>query len=310
MKLVVFAILVLAAALHAAVPSQTVERWQAAAVLKYPALKEPGSPLNKQFLAVVAAKRQSEPAFFNQPDWPLRAADLAVQEIQNAEAAAKQKAIADEQAAKAKAKAEAEKTKAEIAARRDMTPEERREMDRKDAKAEMDRMNAEEIAQWDTQKDKWVFDRLVLGDEEDVIIRKLNLSKLVTPRVPPSSRIELNSRFRWEIGERKYNLDFEMKDGKLAAINFGCLSEKTTELDTLVKEDWDKLRAAAIERFGPPTTSNEFPTAKTLKRSGLTVTDVWQKPGSASAVTLGVAEEESRCNPALRIGAPVVAPAK
>jgi hypothetical protein len=309
MKLVSFAILIMVAALHAApVPSQTVERWQAAAVLKYPALRDPGSPLNKQFLSVVTAKRQSEPAFFNQPDWPLRAADLAVQEIQNAEAAAKQKAIADEQAAKAKAKAEEEKTKAEIAARRNMTPDERREMNRKDVKSEMDRLNAEEIAQWDTQKDKWVFDRLIFGDAEDVIIRKLNLSKLVTPRVPPTSRIELNSRFRWDLGERKYNMDFEMKDDKLAAINFGCLSEKTTELDTLVKEDWDKLRAAAIERFGPPTTSNDFPTTKTLKRGGTTVTDIWARPGYA--ITLGVAEEESRCNPALRIGEPLKAAEK
>ena len=52
-------------------------KMQAAAVLKYPALKESGSPLNQQFLATIAEKRKSDPAFFNQPDWPMRAADLA-----------------------------------------------------------------------------------------------------------------------------------------------------------------------------------------------------------------------------------------
>ena len=109
MKLVSTVLLLTVAVMaHAAtVPAQTAERWQAAAVLKYPALREQGSPLNKQFLAVVAAKRQSEPAFFNQPDWPLRAADLAVAEIKNAEAAPKQKTIADEQSPKAKGEAEA-----------------------------------------------------------------------------------------------------------------------------------------------------------------------------------------------------------
>jgi hypothetical protein len=65
---VLLALAVTAVAHAATAPAQTVERWQAAAVLKYPALREQGSLLNKQFLAVVAAKRQAEPAFFNQPD--------------------------------------------------------------------------------------------------------------------------------------------------------------------------------------------------------------------------------------------------
>ena len=47
----------------------------------------------------------------------MRAADLAVEEMRNAEVAAKEKAKADELAAKEKARIEAEKTKAELAAR-------------------------------------------------------------------------------------------------------------------------------------------------------------------------------------------------
>jgi hypothetical protein len=286
MKLASLALLAMLVTLHAApVPSQTVERWQAAAVLKYPALKQPGSPLNQQFLAVVAEKRKSDPAFFNQPDWPLRAADLAVAGLAAAETAAKEKAKADEPAAQ-------EKDRAEAAAAKSMTREQRE-------KADADREHAEELAQWESQKDKWVFDRLVFGDSEEVIIRKLNLSKMVSARVAPKARVELNSRYRWVIGERNFNMEFEMKDDKLAAITFGCLAEKTTELDTLVREDWDKLRAAAIERFGPPAKSPGYPAKSALHRGGLSVTDVWERPGSR--IELGVAEEESKCNPALRI---------
>ena len=151
MKLVLSVLLltVVAAMAHAApVPAQNPERWEAAAILKYPALREQGSPLNKQFLAVVAAKRQSEPAFFNQPDWPLRAADLAVEEIKNAEAVAKEKAMADEQAAKAKGEAEAKKVKAGIATKQASTPDQRGEMDRKDAKQESDRSKTGWIAKF------------------------------------------------------------------------------------------------------------------------------------------------------------------
>ena len=89
-----------------------------------------------------------------------------------------------------------------------------------------------------------------------------------------------------------------MKEG-LVALTFGSLAEKTTELGTLVREDWDKLRAAAIARFGQPTKSTEYPTTRTMHRGGLTATDTWEKPGMA--ITLGVAEDDSRCSPALRI---------
>ncbi len=150
MKLVLSVLLLAVAAMaHAAtVPAQNPERWEAAAILKYPSLTEQGSPLNKQFLAVVAAKRQSEPAFFNQPDWPMRAADLAVDEIKNAEAAAKEKAMADGQPAKAKGEAGANKVKAGIAAKQASTPDQRREMDRKDARAESDRTKTAWIAKF------------------------------------------------------------------------------------------------------------------------------------------------------------------
>src|SRR5258708_5748932 len=135
MKLVPLVLLATMATLHAApVPAQTVERWQAAAVMKYPALKESGSPLNQQFLATIAEKRKSEPGFFNQPDWPMRAADLAVEQMRATEAAAKQKALADERAAKEKARLEEEKTKAELQSRRSMTQEQKKEKDKADIK--------------------------------------------------------------------------------------------------------------------------------------------------------------------------------
>jgi hypothetical protein len=168
-------------------------------------------------------------------------------------------------------------------------------------KADADKERAEEIAQWESQKAKWVFDRLVFGDAEDVITRKLNLSKIVSSRVPPKSRVDLNSRYRWTIKERNFNLEFEIKNG-LAAINFGCLAEKTSELDTLVHEDWEKLRAAAIELLGPPAKSADYPSKATLRRGGITATDVWNRPGAL--VALGISEEESMCNPVLRIADP------
>ncbi len=292
MKLITLALLATLTTLHAApAPAQTAERWQAAAVQKYPALKEAGSPLNKQFLAVIAAKRASEPGFFKQPDWPMRAADMAQEEVLAADAAAeaamKKRVMEKELEAQEKARAEELRKRAMTAAQKDQ--------------AEIDRMDAEEVAQWETQKAKWVFDRLMIGDSEDVVMRKLNLSKLVTARVSPKARVELSSRYRWVIGERKFNMDFEMKEG-LVAITFASLSEKTTELGTLVREDWEKLRVGAIERFGPPTRSIPYPTTKTLRRGGMTETDVWDRP--VAPVALGVSEEDSMCNPILRIGEP------
>jgi len=295
MKLTSFALFAMLATLQAApVPSQTVERWQAAAVLKYPALKESGSPLNQQFLAIIAGKRQSEPAFFSQPDWPLRAADLAVEALKAAEVAAKEKAKADEAAAIAK-------NRSNENAARNMS----RAKKEQEEKAELAKARAEEAAMWETQKDKWVFDKLMFGDAEDVITRKLAGSKIVTSRVAPSVRVDLNSRYRWVLGERNFNMDFEMKDDKLTSIGFACPPERTTNLDSLVREDWDKVRAVAIERFGQPTKSSEYPTTNTLRRGGTTVTDVWERPGST--VTLGVAEDDSMCKPTLRISTPAKA---
>jgi len=286
MKLAPLLLLALLATLEAApVPAQTVERWQAAAVLKYPALKEPGSPLNRQFLAIVAAKRQAEPGFFTPADWPMRAADLAVEGLKAAETAAQAQAQAEE--AKAQAEAKAAKSMTRDQQERALLAQER----------------ADEAAQWEARKAKWIFDKLIFGDSEDVIIRKLNASKLVAPRVAPSLRVDLNSRYRWIVGERKFNLEFEMKES-LVAVSFACLAEKTTELDTLVREDWDKLRAAAIELFGPPSKTTDFPDTKGLRRGGLTVTDLWERPGAV--IALGVAESESRCHPALRISDPVL----
>ena len=51
------------------------QEWQARAVLKHPDLRVPNSALNQQFVAAVAARRQSNPGFFTDPRWPLLLAD-------------------------------------------------------------------------------------------------------------------------------------------------------------------------------------------------------------------------------------------
>lgn len=282
MKVILLALLASLATLHAApVPSQTVERWQTAAVIKYPALKQPGSPLNVQFLALIAEKRKSEPAFFTQPDWPLRAADAVAAKMQAEELAAKEKA------------------KAEDLAYSKMSKKERREVDEKEEKAEKAENFEKET---ERKKDQWIFDRLVFGDTEENIMTKLYASTLVTSRVGQSARVELDLRFRWVIGETKFNIGFEFKNDHLSAMNFNCVPERPTELDTLIREDWDRLRAAAIERFGPPTKSAAYPTVSKLQRGGITVTDVWERPGRP--IALGIKEEEGKCNPTLRISDP------
>lgn len=281
MKNVFLALLVAVAPLNAVPASpQAVEAWQKIAVQKHPAVAQAGSPLNQRFLAIVAAKRKSEPTYFEQADWPMRAADAAAVELRAEEMVAKAKAKADELVAKKKAEADMER-------------------------AQTEQERAEEIAQWEreweAQKARWVFERLVFGDSEETIVRKLNLSKLVTPRAVGNTRVELGSRFRWTLGESKFNLDFEMKDG-LAAITFDCRPEDTSELDTLIREDWDKLRAAAIERFGQPIMSAEYPTASKLRRGGLTVTDVWSRPDRH--IALGLSQDSGKCHTTLRISDP------
>ena len=269
MKLAVLALLASVAALQAApAPPQMVERSQKAAVQKHPALGQAGSPLNRKFLAIVAMKRTAEPQFFDQPDWPLRAADAAAAHLR-----------AEEGAAQASAAAEMKRTEAE-------------------------REKAEEISEWEkkweAEKARWIFDRLVFGDSEEAIVRKLSLSKIVSVRAK-GERLDLNSRFRWVLGESKFNLAFEMKDG-LAAITFECLPMSASELEGLIREDWDKLRAAALEQLGPPTKSSPFPTGGKVMRGGWTVTDAWTQPGREAA--LGLSEEGGRCHAILRLGDP------
>jgi hypothetical protein len=252
---------VLAIAMLALAPpldAQTVQASQSAAVRKYPALAEAGSPLNQRFLAIVAEKRKSEPAFFTKPDWPLRAADAAAATL----------------------KAEEEKTKAaEEAQLAAMTPDER---------------------VWESDKPRWVFERLVFGDGEETIVKKLNGSKIITSRVAPSARVPLGSRFQWVIGESKFHLDFEMKDDHLVAFAFDCSPEKTSNLDGFVHDDWTRLRAAIVDRYGPPAKSVEYPDdTKKLQKGNWTVTDSWERPGFG--IKLGVKEDDGRCSAALRI---------
>ena len=49
--------------------------WQAQAVRKYPGLGIRSSPLNQQFIAAVAERRRTNPAFFSDSRWPLLLAD-------------------------------------------------------------------------------------------------------------------------------------------------------------------------------------------------------------------------------------------
>jgi hypothetical protein len=247
--------------------AQTVEQWQRSAVQKHPALAQAGSPLNARFLAIVAEKRKADPGFFTKPDWPLRAAEEAAAALR-----------AEEQAANEK---KAEMARAEAARLEAMTPDER---------------------EWEAEKARWVFERLVFGDDEQKIVRKLSLSKTVTSRAAPSARVPLGSRFWWVMGESKFYLDFEMKDG-LAAITFDSLAERSTSLDSVIHEDWNKLRAAAIEKFGPPTKVAEFPDdAKKLRAGGWTVTDTWERPGFR--VKLGLTEDDGKASTSLRISDP------
>lgn len=248
-------------------PAQSVDTWQTAAVRKYPALTEAGSPLNTRFLAIIAEKKKSDPAFFTKPDWPMRAATAAAEALRAEELAASEKTKSEEEARLAK-----------------MAPEER---------------------EWEKDKARWIFERLVFGDKEDTIVSKLNRSKTITSRVSPSMRVVLDSRFQWVIGESKYRLSFEMKD-TLAAILVESSPEKAENLAEFIHEDWEKLRKAAIEQFGPPTKTVAFPDAKNLHAGGWTVTDTWDRPGSR--IKLGVTEDSGKCSAALRISDPAKAP--
>lgn len=53
----------------------TVQEWQAKAVQKYSQLGISGSALNKQFVSAYSKRRETDPAFFENPQWPLLLAD-------------------------------------------------------------------------------------------------------------------------------------------------------------------------------------------------------------------------------------------
>jgi hypothetical protein len=57
------------------VSAQTVAASQQQAIKKYPDLVVAGSTFNKAFVAELARRRQTDPAFFRAPDWPMRLAD-------------------------------------------------------------------------------------------------------------------------------------------------------------------------------------------------------------------------------------------
>lgn len=219
--------------------------------------------MNQRFLAIVAEKRKSEPAFFTKTDWPVRAADLAAAAIQ-ADAAA--------EAAKAKA-AEAERTS---------------------------KMSPDEL-EWDKQKDKWIFERLAFGDKDDTVAKKLYQSKLITARASQATRVDLGQRFRWVLGDAKYDMDFEMKDG-LAAIVFNSQAEETGKANGFLKDDWEKLRATAIEKFGQPEKTAPYPSDAAIRAHGWKVTDTWTHQGAH--IKLGVTDDDGRSSATLRISDP------
>jgi len=264
-----FVFLLALLAVTAPLGAQTVEAWQRAAIQKHPALAEAGSPLNQRFLALIAEKRKSDPAFFSKTNWPVRAADAAAEALQAEQQAAADKAKADEAA--------------RLAA---MSPEEQ---------------------EWDKTKARWVFERLAFGDNEETITAKLNHSKLIASRVAPAMRVAIASRFQWVLGESKYHLDFEMKGDGLAAVVFESSPEKTTNLDGFIHDDWAKLRAAAIEQFGAPSKSTDFPPdAKKLTTGGFTPTDTWDQP--TRRLKLGLTEDDGRAHVTLRLTDPAHSP--
>lgn len=88
-------ILTLCALLLGAHAQTTTQEWQAKAVEKYPELGVQGSALNKQFLDAHARRLKDSPAFFSDPQWPMKLADeLATSEPKPAPAARHETPIA------------------------------------------------------------------------------------------------------------------------------------------------------------------------------------------------------------------------
>lgn len=158
--------------------------------------------------------------------------------------------------------------------------------------------------EWEKTKERWFFEKLAFGDDEATIAKKLYTSKTLTARVPAVSRMELDARFQWVMGDSKFRLAFEAKDG-LAAVILQSPPQQSDALDSLINDDWGKLRAAAIERFGPPVHSVEFPVEAKLQRGGWTVTDTWER--ADARIKLGIISDGGKCSAGLRISDPKTA---
>jgi hypothetical protein len=74
-KSTIFALLLLSMLCAVAVAQTTDKQWQAKAVQKYPELGVQGSDFNKRFIDEHNKRRNTSPAFFADPKWPLTLAD-------------------------------------------------------------------------------------------------------------------------------------------------------------------------------------------------------------------------------------------
>lgn len=72
---ITISLLLFVAFCHTAAAQATATNWQVKAIEKYPALGIRGSELNIRFLDAYSARRKTDPAFFDNPQWPLVLAD-------------------------------------------------------------------------------------------------------------------------------------------------------------------------------------------------------------------------------------------
>lgn len=266
MKLIALTLIAFAAAAFAA-DSVAVEDWQRKAVAKYPSLAVEGSDLNRKFVELVKFHRAVNPGFFNEDDWPMRAAELANDRLR--------------EAAESRHRAETAKQRAR----------------EREAKAAAD--EKEMLAQWESEKPRRVFDKLVFGDSEEMVRRKLDVSDMVKPTVYRGGSLGIS--YEWPIGELVCRLAFKV-DGGLSEISAWARARNASYLDTLVMRDWETLRAVAIERYGPPTKSAPYPSIFGVKNGFGIVTDRWELPDRTIAVQL--VEENSTFYPLLEISDP------